>query len=139
MKNKSVIVILTDTEGNFILQDRDDKPGIINPGEIALFGGTIEKGETPLLATARELREELGIEIDNSRVEEFDKFSTTHDNGGERDVTVLVYRDVDVNETWLKEGKGIVIIQPEEIGKLPRLGNKALEILQDYNKKVPRT
>lgn len=41
-------VILVRNDGAIILQVRDDKPGIANPGLIATFGGHIEKDEEPL-------------------------------------------------------------------------------------------
>jgi 8-oxo-dGTP diphosphatase len=38
--------ILIDTFGRFLLQQRDNVPGIVNPGKIGLFGGHREAGET---------------------------------------------------------------------------------------------
>lgn len=47
--------------GKYILQLRDDKPGIAARGQWSLFGGEINTGETPLEAMKRELFEELLI------------------------------------------------------------------------------
>jgi 8-oxo-dGTP pyrophosphatase MutT (NUDIX family) len=46
-------------DGRLLLQHRDDKPGIINPGKWATFGGHIEPYETPEDGFVREIEEEL--------------------------------------------------------------------------------
>jgi 8-oxo-dGTP diphosphatase len=51
--------IITDTDGRFLLQHRDDKPGIVNPGKWGSFGGELEPHETPEDGMLRELEEEL--------------------------------------------------------------------------------
>jgi 8-oxo-dGTP diphosphatase len=47
--------------GQYILQLRDDKPGIAAPGQWCLFGGLIDPLETPLQAIMREIDEELSL------------------------------------------------------------------------------
>ena len=44
----------------FLMQLRDDIPGIYYPGQWGFFGGHIEPGETPDVAVKRELLEEIG-------------------------------------------------------------------------------
>lgn len=51
-------VLLETEDGRLIGQQRDDKPGIDNPGRVGTFGGTVEAGEDPLQAAWRELVEE---------------------------------------------------------------------------------
>lgn len=55
-------VLLVD--GAYVLQLRDDVPGIASPGMWAFFGGALEEGEEPELGLRREIAEELSIEID---------------------------------------------------------------------------
>jgi 8-oxo-dGTP pyrophosphatase MutT (NUDIX family) len=45
--------------GRFLLQHRDNIPGIFHPGHWGLFGGSIDIGETPKQCLVRELVEEL--------------------------------------------------------------------------------
>lgn len=59
----AVAAILLDPAGRYLLQRRDDIPGIWFPGHWGFFGGAIEPGEDPLQAMIRELREEIGIEL----------------------------------------------------------------------------
>ncbi|MDE5071121.1 MAG: NUDIX hydrolase [Trichodesmium sp. St5_bin8] len=51
-------------EEKFLLQLRDDIPGIAHPGQWAFFGGHIEPGEIPQVAIKRELVEEIGYKPD---------------------------------------------------------------------------
>jgi len=60
----SVTALLVDADGRFLLQLRDDRPDIVNPGLWGSFGGRVEPHETPQVETpdealVRELREEL--------------------------------------------------------------------------------
>ncbi|WP_370276577.1 NUDIX domain-containing protein [Roseovarius indicus] len=57
-------VLLVAEDGELILQFRDDKPGITNPGRVSLFGGTAKRGETPRKAACRELHEETCISVE---------------------------------------------------------------------------
>jgi len=52
-------------DGHYLLQLRDNKEGIFYPGHWGLFGGGVESGEEPVNAIRREIKEELGIEIDD--------------------------------------------------------------------------
>lgn len=51
-------VFLVTESGKIVGQRRDDKPTIDNPNKVAAFGGTIETGETPVVAVWRELTQE---------------------------------------------------------------------------------
>ena len=53
--------LLIDEGGRYLMQLRDDKPGILLPGHWSLFGGTIDPGEDPARAIYRELEEELEL------------------------------------------------------------------------------
>lgn len=67
----AVAAILLDARGRYLLQRRDDIPGIWFPGHWGFFGGAIEPGETPLEAVARELVEEIGIDLEPGRFAPF--------------------------------------------------------------------
>jgi mutator protein MutT len=60
--NAAVAIIVLD-DGNYLLQLRDEIPGIYFPGHWGLFGGAMDKGETAEDALRRELREELSVDI----------------------------------------------------------------------------
>lgn len=60
--------ILERDDGKILFQLRDNNPNIFNPNKWSLFGGGIEKGESPKEALIRELHEELGLIIKKSEI-----------------------------------------------------------------------
>jgi 8-oxo-dGTP pyrophosphatase MutT (NUDIX family) len=64
-------------EGKVILQQRDNNPGIVNPGLISMFGGTLKLEDSPELGLKRELEEELELKIENYQVETLGVFYKT--------------------------------------------------------------
>ena len=70
-----VAAVITDDRGRFLLAQRPAHKKLGLKWEFP--GGKVEPGETPAAALARELREELGIEI--SGIEPLPRFS--HDYG----------------------------------------------------------
>jgi 8-oxo-dGTP pyrophosphatase MutT (NUDIX family) len=55
----AVAAIITDENGRYLMQLRDDIPRIFYPGHWGCFGGAVGPGESPLQALCRELAEEL--------------------------------------------------------------------------------
>ena len=55
-----VAVAILYQDDRFLLQLRDDIPGILYPGHWGFFGGHMELGEDPPTAMRRELLEEIG-------------------------------------------------------------------------------
>ena len=53
---------------NYVLQLRDDSPLVASAGQWSLFGGKIDKGETPQDAMQREIFEELSIKPDTLKL-----------------------------------------------------------------------
>lgn len=58
-------VILPYRDGMILMQLRDDKEGIVFPGQWGFFSGAVEPGESPLECAHRELHEELGCVVEN--------------------------------------------------------------------------
>jgi 8-oxo-dGTP diphosphatase len=56
----AVKAIIVDPCGRLLMQQRDDVPGVLEPGLWGFFGGKVKTGETPVQALQRELHEELG-------------------------------------------------------------------------------
>lgn len=56
-------VFVEDDDGRLVLQLRDDIPNISSPGHWSVWGGRVEEGESPIEAAAREVREELTLNV----------------------------------------------------------------------------
>jgi 8-oxo-dGTP diphosphatase len=110
--------IIIDTEGRFLLQQRDDIPDILQPGKISLFGGQREGDETSLQCVVREIHEEISYFIAPDR---FEHLATHEDSDFESDggtVTVrgeiFVARDVPADKVKVTEG-ALLIAKPDEL------------------------
>jgi 8-oxo-dGTP pyrophosphatase MutT (NUDIX family) len=58
----AVVALILVDESRYLMQLRDDKPGIFYLDHWGLFGGAVEPGEDPEVALRRELMEELQLE-----------------------------------------------------------------------------
>ena len=64
----SAVAALIMVEGDgYLMQLRDPRPDIWYPGHWGLFGGACDSGEQPEETLARELREELELELGETR------------------------------------------------------------------------
>lgn len=66
--------IMVAEDGRYLMQLRDDFPHIWYPGHWGLFGGGVEAGEDEIKALRRELREEIGFDLDADRAKLFTRF-----------------------------------------------------------------
>jgi 8-oxo-dGTP pyrophosphatase MutT (NUDIX family) len=66
MSDAVAAVILVEGDG-YLMQLRDPLPQIWYPNRWGLFGGGVEPGEDPVAALARELREELELELKDAQ------------------------------------------------------------------------
>lgn len=104
-------VILQDTQGRLVLQKRENKPGVIAPGEISTFGGEIEDGETTYEAAIRELKEELDLSL--TKEDLFFLYAWPPEDEEDHQVkrTILILRrQVEPEELKLQEGEAIVYL-----------------------------
>lgn len=114
MQPKVMLVVaaaLTDAQGNVLIAQR---PVAKEHGGLWEFpGGKVEPGETPEAALARELFEEMGVEIDSR---DFESIGFASESRGERQLVLLLYRC----RTWRGEAQAIepqalAWVQPSEM------------------------
>jgi 8-oxo-dGTP pyrophosphatase MutT (NUDIX family) len=74
----AAVIVLED--GRYLMQLRDQKPGIFYPGHWGLFGGGIDSGENPETALHRELEEELRLAA--SRIRYLTEFTFDYGKSG---------------------------------------------------------
>jgi 8-oxo-dGTP diphosphatase len=103
--------VLLDVSDQFLLQQRDNKPGIIYPGHVGLFGGHREGDETYLQCVVREIAEEISCFIPPS---EF-RYLTEYDGpdpevfGGTVHAALFVVRGLTVRNLVVTEGKLLIV------------------------------
>ena len=111
--------LLVDTNGKLIAQQRDDKPGITNPGMVSLFGGTSHEGESPIETLRRELQEELELEVNSNNLL---LQTIKHENGTNVACSIYIVTGVDAEKLKLHEGAGFATGTPEELLSRPVTG-----------------
>ncbi len=111
--------LLVDTNGKLIAQQRDDKPGITNPGMVSLFGGTSHESESPIETLRRELREELELEVNSNNLL---LQTVKHENGTNVACSIYIVTGVDAEKLKLHEGAGFATGTPEELLSHPVTG-----------------
>ncbi len=105
--------------GHFLMQLRDEIPGILYPGHWGFFGGHMDPGETPRAALVRELAEEISY-----CPPEFEFFGHYHSLGVWRHV-FAVPLTVDLSALVLGEGWDLGLMNLEEVRQGRRYSDKA--------------
>lgn len=103
--------ILVDTAGRFLLQRRDDKPGIAHPGKVAFFGGGREEGESPLDCIVREIAEEIGITVTAERFDHLISLDAPDPENADGHVKgeYFVARDICTADLIVTEGTLLIV------------------------------
>ena len=129
-------VILVTKDNKIILQKVDSKPGLINPGKISMYGGTIKANEKSLEGLYRELEEELNFDFRNFPIEKLGTYHKTKETDGvDYIIHVFVIKRVDPNKLESKEGLGLVIEEPNKALNNPKLTRITKLALEDFIKK----
>lgn len=71
---KVVHIWLVDDQGNLLIQQRASKGGILDNQWDVTVGGGVSSGETSLHAAKRELKEELGLDFPESKLQFLDTY-----------------------------------------------------------------
>jgi 8-oxo-dGTP pyrophosphatase MutT (NUDIX family) len=101
-RKRSVNTVICNRAGSYLLQLRDNRPGICHPQQWNFFGGGLNMGENALAGGCRELQEETGIQ---ALPESFVELGTITD--AQQSVTVIMYLlPVESDQIQLHEGAG---------------------------------
>ncbi len=126
-------IILIRKDGAIIMQHRDDKPGITNPGAITAFGGNVEPGETPLQAATREINEETSLDAQAHELEFFGTYQkTAAQHGEDREVHYFILRNVDDSNFKIYEGQGFYLIHNLKELREAKTSPLVREVLEEY-------
>jgi len=108
------IVFIENSKGEFLIQ----KTSLEKGGEYSSTGGHIDSGETPLEAIRREIKEELGINVDNDRIKSLGYVSY------DKPLRYIFYLKKDFN---LKE----INVQKEEVASVEYMSKEKIFSLID--------
>ena len=112
-----VMIVIQNSEGKFLMQKRVEEKG----GDYGVTGGHPKSGETPYEGIIPEVKEELGIDISNNKIIEFDSGCDL------KDCYKMYYTKMDLDLSKLN-------IQKEELSEVKWF---SLEELQDMvDKKI---
>lgn len=130
-------VLLITKDSKIILQQRDNKPGLINSGLISMFGGTLHEGEDQLNGLNRELTEELGDNFQNYQPQFLcTLYKTKELDGIDYTIHVYIINDVELKALDLKEGKAFVVDSIKNLLSNNSLTRITRLALQEYSKQL---
>lgn len=136
--NNVVVALILNEKNEFLLQKKDLEYSWF-PGKWCLFGGKIEDMENAEEAIVRELREELGIDIERVNLKFQKKFNYENvraDGLAKRcgEQYCYTYRfQGDVSDIKLREGCGFAFFDYSEIKYHP-VAEHDLVVIKDYFK-----
>lgn len=106
----------------FLMQLRDDIPGIFWPGHWAFFGGHLEPNETPEVAMLRELEEEIAYRP--AQVKLFERYEDT------QVIRHVFYAPltVSVAELELNEGWDLGLFTLDDVKRGDRFSDRANQV-----------
>ncbi|MDP1743890.1 MAG: NUDIX hydrolase [Candidatus Amesbacteria bacterium] len=130
MKNYSGVIIIRD-DGTMLIQHRDNKSSISNPGKWCIPGGMVQAGEINEDAARREIWEECGYNIDKLSILEDQEYTL---NDGERAVRHIYWAIYDgTSKIKCLEGQEIKFLFLNEILDLDVTSGQKELFLKVYN------
>jgi 8-oxo-dGTP diphosphatase len=125
--------VLIDTLGRFLLQQRDDIPGILHPGTVGFFGGHREDGESYLECVVREIKEEIGYSVPAERFEYLTDFTEPNvdGHGGSLYGKFFVARDIPTDGLIITEGS-LLTVRREGVGAIEPKFSPTTRFVMNY-------
>jgi 8-oxo-dGTP pyrophosphatase MutT (NUDIX family) len=129
--------ILVTPDGKIALQQRDNNLGIVNPGLITVFGGTLRSSDNLDEGLKSELMEELELDITNYEVSKLGAYHKTKEiDGVDFVINVFIVKDVSIENLKLHEGKNIYCDFAENVINNPKLTRICKLAVADYIKLI---
>ncbi len=131
LQKQAMTFILFNKSGQVLIQLRDDGNGkIINYPNMWCFpGGGVQKGEEPIDAAVREIKEELDLDVERGEC----KFLTTYTHDEYIDYVYTIERSLN-QKLPLKEGAAIKIVDIGDVKRIPLAfeQEKILKEVEDF-------
>jgi 8-oxo-dGTP diphosphatase len=115
-RREAACAVLIDPLGRFLMQQRDDIPGILHPGKVGLFGGHREDGESYLECLVREIAEEIGYSVPAERFTFLTSYIEPNADGRGADGCGESFVATDIPSDMLKITEGtLLIVNPLDV------------------------
>jgi leucyl-tRNA synthetase len=114
-------------DGEYLFQQRDENTDR-DPGKISPFGGGREGGETTTQCVQRELNEELGVDVDQSRITTLGIFESKNRPG--QFLEMFIIRGINEKDVRVLEGSGSVALNIEDALKNSKVTDFTKEVLR---------
>lgn len=125
MKREGCSIIFLDSRERVLLLLRDDIPEIPYPNTWDLPGGHVEPGETPEVCIAREMKEEMGLDLSDFELASVFPFTDRVE------YTFWKRSDMDVDAIQLTEGQCLKWFDRATIAQMT-LAYGFNEIIEDF-------
>ena len=130
MKRKGCSIIFLNDRRQVLLFLRDDNPAIPYPNMWDIPGGHVEEDETPAQCIVREMKEEMGLELEG-----FHLFSIREYND-RIEYTYWKKDNLDIDRIDLKEGQRLRWFKENEAKKTD-LACGFNQVIEDFFQKAP--
>ena len=130
MKREGSSIVFVNEQRQILLFLRDDLPHIPYPNTWDVPGGHVEEGETAAQCIVREMKEEMGLDLEG-----FELFSV-REFSGRIEYTFWKAADLNIDEISLQEGQCLKWFSEEE-AKATALAYGFNEIVADFYAKAP--
>lgn len=108
MKRKGCSILFVNDQRQILLFLRDDLPHIPYPNTWDVPGGHVEEGETPAQCIVREMKEEMGLDLEGFELLSVKEFSDRVEH------TFWKFVELNIDEISLQEGQCLKWFSEEE-------------------------
>jgi 8-oxo-dGTP diphosphatase len=130
MKRQGCSILFVNEQRQILLFLRDDLPHIPYPNTWDVPGGHVEEGETAAQCIVREMKEEMGYDLEGFQIFSVKEFSDRVEH------TFWKSADLNIDEISLQEGQCLKWFSEEE-AKATALAYGFDEIVADFYAKAP--
>jgi 8-oxo-dGTP diphosphatase len=130
MKRQGCSILVVNEQRQILLFLRDDLPHIPYPNTWDVPGGHVEEGETAAQCIVREMKEEMGYDLEGLQIFSVKEFSDRVEH------TFWKSADLNIDEISLQEGQCLKWFSEEE-AKATALVYGFDEIVADFYAKAP--
>ena len=130
MKPKGCSILFLNSRKEILLVLRDDMRNIPYPNMWDIPGGYVEANETPEQCIVREIKEEMGLNINEHQLFSVTEFTDR------TEYTFWIEADLDINKIHLTEGQCLRWFSHDDV-RITKFAYGFNQVIDDFYKKKP--